>query len=71
MIGWILAGLAGVALMSEDTEKNTGPMVKSWHCDCRFCGGTAKYEFAGEDVHNIYARFRCDCGRVWTKEYEK
>lgn len=69
MIGWILAGLAGAALLSDGDS--SVPMVKSWHRDCKFCGGTAKYEFVGENSSIIRARFRCSCGRVWTKDYEK
>lgn len=69
MIGWILAGLAGAALLSDGNS--SGTMVKSSHCECKFCGRTADYEFAGENDSFIRARFRCSCGRVWTKFYEK
>lgn len=69
MISWILAGLAGAALLGSDSSSQ--PMVSSQDCKCQLCGRSASEKYERETREGICVRFYCSCGRTWKKWYTK
>lgn len=79
MIGWILAGLVGVALLSGNENGDSAHgLIKASHGNCNLCGGrnsTAtvikEYKSPGGCYTYAVVKFRCNkCGRTWTKTYQ-
>ena len=75
MIGWLLAGLAGAAMISSDSSGNEG-MISGRDKDCSLCGtSNNEWKVVGEwqeyGQSYIKVRFKCSkCGRTWSKTYE-
>ena len=76
MIGWLLAGLAGAAVLSSNSSYVDEGLISGRDKSCSLCGrGDNEWKVVGEwkefGTSYIKVRFSCSkCGRCWTKTYE-
>lgn len=76
MIGWLLAGLTGAAVLSSDNSHGNEGLISARDKTCSLCSrGNNEWSVAGQwkerGTSFIKVRFNCSkCGRSWTKTYE-
>lgn len=76
MIGWLLAGLAGAAVLNSDSSYGSEGLISGRDKTCSLCGrGNNDWKVVGEwkeyGTSHIKVRFSCSkCGRSWAKTYE-
>ena len=77
MIGWLLAGLAGAAIVGSNTSSDDEGMISGRDKSCSLCGTSGNdWKVADEWTEwsrsYIKVRFCCRrCGRSWTKTYQR
>ena len=76
MIGWLLAGLAGAAILGSDSTSKSDGLITTDDKRCSLCGSRDAAWAVVEEWKNfshsyVKVRFTCkECGRSWTKTYE-